>query len=388
MRVLLVNDYEHKGGAEVVMHAQRAALAAVGHDVEVFAADAEGLTRSPLAYIDSHRARRLLRRRLLAFEPDVVHLHNFYHLLSPGVLGELVRWKRAGRVVAMTVHDMHIVCPNPGLLRFDGGGARLVDEGGAAGGARLFRTRWDESGWGRSLLRAGQHWWNYRVHDRRSAIDVLVAPSRWALERVGGLGRPVRRVPNPIDLDGPALAGSDRGLNAGWTIAYAGRVEPEKGLAEFIGALEGLPVRLRVIGDGSDVARCRAEAARAGVPAEFMGWVGQDRARRAIGDSDALVLPSRVQENAPLAVFEAIAARTVPIVTGVGGLPEIVEEFGIGHVFDRGDRESVRRAIWNAQTTAPGEDAWARAAALLAGRSSDRYARALESVYREFGCGS
>ncbi len=388
MRVLLVNDYGHKGGAEIVMHAQRAALADAGHDVGVFAGDAEGLRRSPVSYVDSRRARRLLRERLSSFRPDVVHLHNFYHLLSPGVLGELARWKGVGRAVVMTVHDMHVVCPNPGLLRFDRAGRPSGVDPRSLGTAALLRTRWDDRGWAWSKARAAQHWWNYRLHDRLSVIDAFVAPSAWAASQLSAPGRVVRRVPNPIELrpDGPWAESRDRGPD--WTIVFAGRVEPEKGLSEFIGAISGLPVRLRVVGDGADLGRCRDAASEAGVRVDFLGWVDRARARHEIGDADALVLPSRVHENAPLSVFEAIAARTVPIVSGKGGLPEIINEFGVGHVSESEDRDSMRAAVERARASRPGEEDWTRAQSLLRTRGANAYASALVSLYCELGCGS
>lgn len=381
MRVLLVNDYEHKGGAEVVMQAQRKALASAGHAVEIFAGDRVGLRRTPWSYIDSSRARKELRSKLRAFDPDVVHLHNFYHLLSPGILAELERWTRPGRVVAMTVHDMHIVCPNPGMLRFKRNGDSVSADESAP-----IIARWDHRGWKHSFLRSLQHWWNYRLHQRQSVLDVLVTPSAWAESRMMRTGLPVRRVSNPIDI-APDV-GIDRPSASQWTVAFAGRVEPEKGLDAILDELEGSGVRLVVIGDGSGLQRCQSKAKCLGVDADFYGWLSHHETIQAIRLADALVMPSVVHENAPLAIFEAISCRTVPIVSRVGGLPEIVEDFGVGRVFDSERAGSFRAALNHAQRSAPSDEQWRAAIEKLSLRTSKNYAASLEALYQEFGCGS
>ncbi len=384
MRVLLVNDFEHKGGAEVVMHAQRAALSDAGHDVEIFAGDAEQLRRTPWSYIDSHEARRKLRRMLLAFDPDVVHIHNLYHLLSPGVLGEVARWNSDGRVIAMHVHDLNVACPSPVI------GARN-DVAETLSAARRFGSialrRWDDRGRAHSFLRAGQWWWNYEARGRLRAVDVLIAPSAWAGTHVTGCGPPVRLVRNPVV--GPSCERVKPSAGPIWTMVFVGRLEPEKGLLRFIDSISGVEgVRLVVLGEGTERGRCERAVSDAGIECEFLGWVDQSRVAHEIAAADALLLPSVVHENAPLVVFDAIGASTMPIVSNAGGLPEIIERFGVGELFDPFDPGSVRRVIDDARTNPPSAKRWARASAMLSDQTCERFASELVAVYREFGCAS
>jgi hypothetical protein len=179
VRILLINDYRRKGGCEVLLDATIVRLRNAGHDVSLFTSeDVPAHRRHALGYVDSRRCRSALRRRIEAFRPELVHLHNFYHELSPGVLAELGAMKIAcGFRVVMTAHDHHLVCPNPALSRIRRGRwaplqpprrPRLMD---------LLRQRWDAR-LSRSWLRVMQHVWNYRLHDRRRAIDLVICPSR------------------------------------------------------------------------------------------------------------------------------------------------------------------------------------------------------------------
>src|SRR5437773_212327 len=118
MRILHVNDYpiEDGGGAEVMLARTLRLLRADGADVSLFTvADLPDRRLTVRRYLDNPVARQALAERLRCFRPDVVHLHNYYHVLSPGILVELERYRsqRPLRIV-MTAHDYHLVCPNSG----------------------------------------------------------------------------------------------------------------------------------------------------------------------------------------------------------------------------------------------------------------------------------
>src|SRR5437660_8291829 len=105
MRILQVNDYpmEDNGGAEVLLGRTVHLLRAAGAEVGLFTcADLPDRHRTAYRYLDNPVARRALADRLAAFRPDVVHLHNFYHVLSPGILAELQHY-RAGRPIRIVM---------------------------------------------------------------------------------------------------------------------------------------------------------------------------------------------------------------------------------------------------------------------------------------------
>ena len=56
----------------------------------------------------SFEAQRRLEQLIGDFKPDVAHLHNIYHHLSPSILSTL---KQAGIPVVLTAHDLKLACP-------------------------------------------------------------------------------------------------------------------------------------------------------------------------------------------------------------------------------------------------------------------------------------
>jgi glycosyltransferase involved in cell wall biosynthesis len=343
-RVLHVNDYPATdlGGTEVVMARTLALLRATGWDARAFTrADLPDHRLTPLRYLDNRVARTALRRTLAEFRPEVVHVHNYYHLLSPGVLVELARFKaRTGARIVMTAHDYHLVCPNSGATWYRGTEPIPADLDRVRSWRYLLGRRWDRRGRLYSLLKVAQHVWHYRRTDRRRAIDLVICPSRFLQAAVERVGRPTVWLPNPNPPTLPAKVKRPPEL----TFVFAGRVEPEKGLVRL---LEMLPTdfagRLLVLGDGVDRPAAELTAHRRGLAdrVAFLGRRPHPAAVEIIAGAHVLVLPSRWDENYPLSLIEALAAGTNLLVADRGGMREIVHDAGVGFRFAPDDVVSL-----------------------------------------------
>ncbi len=347
MKVLLVNDYRRAGGCEVMVEQIREGLAARGHEVLVFTSeDVPGYRRTPLGYVDSRACRHALEAKLNQFIPEVVHLHNFYHELSPGILATLRAWKnRTGGRVVMTVHDFHIVCPNAGMRYFRGGKPRIAALDRRLTLGQILGRRWDHRGFGYSALKILQHVWNYRLLKRRRVIDLFISPSRFLKSMLECNGLTVVWLPNPAPA--PAIHKPERSPDE-LHLAFVGRVEPEKGLAEFLAALpSNFPGRLEIVGDGSALAACREVVSDRKLEhcVEFVGIVDRDEALRRIARAQVVVLPSRWPENSPVSLVEALACGTSILTSDMPGGKEIVSDSGVGDTFDIDSPDDVVRAL-------------------------------------------
>jgi glycosyltransferase involved in cell wall biosynthesis len=76
----------------------------------------------------------------------------------------------------------------------------------------------------------------------------------------------------------------------------------------------------------------------------FSGRVDPSEVSKALLESRFLVMPSLCDENAPLAVLEAMAAGKPVLVTRRGGLPELVRG-GTGLVCDPDDEHSMASGL-------------------------------------------
>ena len=397
MKVLHINDYASRGGAEVVIAKTIDLLRIRGIDARLFTIDdVPGHRRTAFSYIDNRAARRALRAKLQAFQPQVIHLHNIYHELSPGVLAAITGFRPDHAcTVVMTAHDYHLVCPNSGGSWF----RAAPSSRGASGSAResimrtidpqrvqsigdLLTRRWDHRGLGYSTLRLLQHLWNYRVFHRQRVIDALICPSRLMQRLIRNAGLRAMHLPHAAPSIAAGAGDQSTHRYGRLRLVFAGRIEPEKGLCRFLTMLpEDFAGVISIIGDGSELDRCRAivkklsqnssPVAWASRPCslsnrrdacstsseivsetrgmndrvEFLGRLPHAQTLAIIARCHVLVLPSLCLENYPLSLIEALAAGTNILVSDRGGMREIVDDFGVGFIFNPDDQDSVCNAM-------------------------------------------
>ncbi|MBA2565780.1 MAG: glycosyltransferase family 4 protein [Gemmatimonadetes bacterium] len=102
--------------------------------------------------------------------------------------------------------------------------------------------------------------------------------------------------------------------------------------------------RLIVAGDGPEADTLKDLAAQYGLADRvlFTGFVA--RPVEVLSSMDAIVFSSR-QEGLPLALLEGMAAGALPIVTRVGGMPEVINDPELGWVVEAGDVAGLAQAM-------------------------------------------
>ena len=142
----------------------------------------------------------------------------------------------------------------------------------------------------------------------------------------------------------------ERPANERFTIGFAGRLVPAKGIGDLVAAVQGLefPFRLLVVGDGP----MRAELERADLGngrLELHTGMRSDDMPDLYRQMDVLVLPSRTTstwaEQFGKVLCEALLCGTPVIGSSSGEIPWVIETTAGGVVFPEGDVGALRRAI-------------------------------------------
>jgi glycosyltransferase involved in cell wall biosynthesis len=355
-KVLHVNDYpsDTGGGTEVYLARTTHLLRAAGWDVATFTtADLPDDRLTPWRYLDNRIARRTLRAQLEQFRPHVVHLHNFYHVLSPGILAELSAYRRSRTVrVVMTAHDWHLICPNSGGTWFSRRTFRQpFDSGRVRHWSYLLGRSWDHRGLSYSALRLAQHVWNYRWGDRRHVLDLVICPSQFLGRIARDAGLPAVVLPHPAPAWPRLAALPDR--PGPLRLMFLGRLEPEKGVAEFLRILPtSFDGTLTVFGDGSDLSRCRHVCRERGLEqvVTFLGRRPHAEVARLMQQAHVLIAPSLMLETFAMTVLEALYVGTNILVTDRGAPSELVAASGVGFVFTPGDAASLLHQLKRIET--------------------------------------
>ncbi|NHJ87855.1 MAG: glycosyltransferase family 1 protein, partial [Asgard group archaeon] len=142
MKILLANKFFYlNGGSERVFFQERDFLLGKGHSVVDFSMQDDRNFASPYSdyfvpNIDYHKDGSLSKKisRMGTFihsniavdhvkklikdkKPDMAHLHNIYHQMTPSIIPAL---KNDGLKVVLTLHDTKLICP--GYLALNKGG--------------------------------------------------------------------------------------------------------------------------------------------------------------------------------------------------------------------------------------------------------------------------
>ncbi|MCG7201370.1 glycosyltransferase family 4 protein [Marinobacter pelagius] len=134
-----------------------------------------------------------------------------------------------------------------------------------------------------------------------------------------------------------------------FVVCCTGRDRPRKGFDVLVRAIDELPddveVHLLLVGDVINNEELKSQIAGTRHPERihFTGY--RQDAPGIAAASNVFVLPSIEREGLPRAVIEAMAYAVPPVVTRVGGMPELVENGVSGLVVPQKDASALSAAI-------------------------------------------
>lgn len=360
-----------RGGSERYVFELSRMLSERGHEIIPFAMDDPAnepsrystLFVSPVELSDPYRmpllkrigvAKRILSSREAANRiailsdlayPDVAHLHNIYHHLSPSILKPLVE---RGIGTVMTIHDYKLLCP---ALRYYNNGevcekCRPLHYSSCVAGRCVHGSR------AASALCAVEMFFHDATKAYTGRIDRFIAPSSFVAGKLLDRGLPPEQVtviPNFVDNERWTPGDGD---GDGDYIAFSGRLAREKGVETLVRAMVGLPhIPLKIVGSGMIEANVRQLARDLGISnIEFAGFKSEKDVRRLVRGSRFICVPSEWYENAPRSVLEAFACGKPVVASRIGGISEMVRDGQTGLLAEPGDSDSLREGIeklWN-----------------------------------------
>jgi glycosyltransferase involved in cell wall biosynthesis len=361
MKILLINKYfYHKGGAETVFFDTAELLKKKGHELVFFSMkhpknirteyekyfvsetdyEKPGIgdsLRASMNILYSFEAKNRLEKLLQEEKPDIAHLHNIYHQISPSILHSL---KKNKVPVVMTLHDYKLVCGSYALIA----GGKICEACKGRKYYNCFIKRCVKQSRLKSLLSTLEMYFHHRVLHVYRRVDAFISPSqflKYKIEEMGFRGR-IEYLPNFVEKE----KYQPEAYTPGRSIAYFGRISKEKGISTLIDAVHGLDLNLKIIGDGpiKDELFRRVEV-RHQPNVQFLGYKNGADLVKEINSCQFVVLPSEWYENNPRSILEAFALGKPVIGSRVGGIPELIREGETGYVFAMGDPLELKKTI-------------------------------------------
>ena len=369
MRILLVNKYNYLyGGTERYLFNLKRLLESKGHTVAVFAmqhpanrpatyapcfvprVDFRALTlldypSLPLRVIWFPLAARRIARVLDDFYPDLVHLSNIYHQLSPSIL---VPIHRRNIPIVHTLHDYKLICPN--YLLYTRGAPCTRCKSGNYFQAVRHRCLHGSLAW--STLAAVEMTLHKAWHVYERHVASFITPSAFLKDTAQSFGIPAKQIlhiPHPLYPQEHAVSQSDGGY-----LAYIGRLSHEKGLPTLLRAMRQLPqAQLLIVGEGEGAMRPALERKVAEwklTNVQFAGYLTGQALDDALASARFTVLPSEWYENFPFSILESLAAGKPVVASRIGGIPELIDDGQNGLLFSPGAESELAdclRHLWN-----------------------------------------
>ena len=365
MRILYCNKYNYPfSGTEVYLFELMDLMRSQGHEVALFSmADPRGETtpydRHFVPHIDfkdfkakagwwqktrqvghaiySTQARRRMRAMIADFRPDVAHVRNIYHHLSPSILWEL---KAQGIPVLYHLNDFKLLCPSYNLV--SQGETCEACRGGAF---RHVVTTKCYPGVGARMTLAAEAYVHRWLGTYRKCVDLFLAPSQFVRDKFvehGWDGGRFEVLPHFQQIHPLRESKRDQG-----PLLYFGRLSPEKGVDDLLRSMQQVPhMRLIVAGDGPQRGELQKLAASLKLSnVEFVGQVGSVERDTLIAQSRFTVLPSRAYETLGKTILESYAQGRAVVASDLGSRRELVHEGETGLLYRTGDVTELAGAI-------------------------------------------
>lgn len=351
MRVLLVHNYYGSAapsGENRVFEAERRLLTERGNDVFEYVRHSDqirdqgvlGTIKGACSVPWNPWSIAEVRRRVVDCRPDVVHVHNTFPLISPGLFHSIGNVPKV-----LTLHNFRIFCPAGIPMRGGEVCTECIDRRsswpalvhGCYRGSRLATVPLAFS----VALRRWLRTWE-------SHVDAFISLTEFQRDLMVAGGLPSKL----IHVKPNFYAGSPQCVD--WckrdrSVVFVGRLTAEKGVESLVHAWikwgQEAP-ELRLVGDGELRSRLEVLARRSPhARIRFLGQVAPDVAQREIANARLLVLPSECYEGFPMVVAEAFALGTPVAASELGPLSSIINEGKNGVLFEARCADSIDRVV-------------------------------------------
>jgi glycosyltransferase involved in cell wall biosynthesis len=337
MKILIAhNEYQYRGGEDTVVDAEIDLLRSRGHEVEVYHRHnselrAMSAASAAVTTIWSRRTVDDAQRICRAFQPDLIHVHNTFPLISPSLY-----WFAARHRIPLiqTLHNFRLLCPQAALLRQ---GSVCEDCIGKAPWRAVTRKCYRNSTL-QSAVATGMLMTHRALGTYRNHVTNYIALNAFCRDKFIAGGLPAERI-----CIKPNFAVASKSID--WVERegglFVGRLSVEKGLDVLMAAMRMLPQHaIRIIGKGPLEGAVREAFGR-----DYLGYMSSEQMMTLLRRAAFLVAPSTGIETFGLVAIEAFACGTPVIASRQGGLGELVKDGVTGLLVNPGDASDLAAKI-------------------------------------------
>lgn len=366
MKILEINKYYYpKRGAEKHFLDVIEVLKSRGHEVAVFSMHHSKNIESPwnkyflssVGYTSEHslwekfkgafrmffswEAKSKINKLLDDFQPEVVHIHNIYHQLSPTILFQI---KKRNIPIVMTVHDFKLINPNHSMFL----NGKFYDRCRDKKFYQCFLDKSVKNSYGKSFLAMLEAYWHSFLGTYEKNIDKYIVPSEFVknilVER--GIREEKIEVLRHFIFENNSICGEknsekkDESREKPYAL-YIGAVSKNKGVKDLIDIFRNMQkLELCVAGNLEDDFQWE------NFPnVKYFGFLNRSQLNSAIKKSHCLVSGSRLPETFGLIALEGLSFGKPFFGFKSGAYQEIVTNEKNGFLVER--KNELKNALEN-----------------------------------------
>lgn len=289
--------------------------------------------------IYSKEAYNKITRLIDKVHPDIAHVHNIYHQLSPSIL---VALRKAGIPTVLTLHDGKLLCANMVFLR----------KGEVCERCRGWKfhnaviNKCVKDSYANSLLCCIEESLHRIMHIYEQNVDLFITPSRFLKSKMVEHGRlkenQIEVLPNYANTNiiSPDFHAGEYGL-------FIGSLTKLKGFMTLLESCKIFPdFGIQVAGRGNLLEEgTRFIESNKLDKVQLLGFQSGDNLIRLLQKSRFVVVTSECYENCPMVILEAFAAGKPVIATRLGGIPELIDDGVDGLLYEPGNAQELANCM-------------------------------------------
>lgn len=364
MKVLLVNKYHYvRGGSETYYFGLAELLRKAGHEVVFFAMqDKKNLPCEQSEYFVSNvdfngelsirekvnaavrmiyslEAKKKISALIEKEAPDIIHINLFHRVLTASIVDAA---KKYHIPVVLTMHDLNCFCPNHTML--DHG--KICEACLHGNYLNCVKRVCFKDSRAKCLMAALESEYN-KLSGLYNKIDLYITPSEFYRKKMIESGLTRNKVLCLRNFLLKNMFETEKSVGGSYYL-YFGRLSEEKGVMTLLKAVQNAPkVRLEIAGTGpmEQVLQDYVRNENMDDRVHFNGFLSGKALSDIVAGAKCIVLPSEWYENGPYSIMEAMAAGKPVIVSGEGGLPEIVQDGENGYICEAYKPKSLAECL-------------------------------------------
>ncbi len=348
MKILIIhNKYLKYGGEDTTVEGETKLLLKNGHQVETLFFDNKnivGIEKLKLIYnifYNNHSA-KILTEKIKNFQPDIIHVHNFFYLASPSIFYVADKYNVP---IVQTIQNYRLICTGALLLRDEKVCEICVKQKLPLAGIK-------HKCFNNSILQSAQLTLMTSLHKYlgtwKNKITTYICLNEFAKHKIStsSLQIPLEQIAvkaNCTEDISDNLDNQDNNTKRENFYLFVGRLSKEKGIDILLDAAKRNGCKLEIIGNG-DLKELVEKATQTHPNIIYHGFQQKDFITNKLKTCKALIFPSIWYEGMPLTILEAFSAGTPIIASDIDNIRDIVENnynglhFRYGNVTDLADK--------------------------------------------------